>query len=105
MRVEEFVRAVTVADFVKLAGPDNLLDFAAYSNAVEDAGQENIVIRLLFQIEQPDGVPLPYYVWLVYPCDGGELAVYPPDYDNLGTYLETPEELQNQEYFEIIVGD
>lgn len=105
MRVEEFVRAVTVADFVKLVGPDNLLDFAQYSNAVEDKGQENIVIRLLFQIEQPDGVPLPYYLWLVYPFEDGEVSVYPPDFDNLGTYLETPEELRDQTYFEIIVGD
>lgn len=102
MKIEEFVRAITVADFVKLVGSERLTEFAEYANAVEASGGDKIIIRVLFQIDQPDGVPLPYYMWLVYPVADGEVQVYPPDFENLSTYLETPYELQGLAYFEIV---
>jgi hypothetical protein len=99
---EEFVRAISAADFVKLVGAKNLQSFAEYVNYIEDIGQPDIVLRILFQIQNSDGVPLPYYVWLVYPLDAdGEVAVYPPDFDDLSTYLETPDSVSDLSWYEI----
>jgi hypothetical protein len=104
MLAEEFMRAVSEADFMKLVGSEKMFEFVKYIEDLEQSGQQEIVLRALFQIENDDGVPLPYYLWLVYPLDQSDegMVVHSPDFEDLTTYLDVPEELRNQKWFEII---
>lgn len=112
MKIEEFMRHVMDIDFDRLVGEENEIRFAQFIKEQMEEQKEHIILRFYFEKGNPDeGVPLPYYVWAVYPMDshsgiiGGELRLFPPDYSDPMTYLNIPEEIQGESYFEVVVED
>lgn len=106
MRAEEFMRAITAADFKTLIG-DDLGPFLDFLDKSAEQGQDRVIIRFMFQKDNEDQIPTPYYIWASYPVDVAEeeeLVIYAPDFNDLKTLLETPEDVQGLPYFEIIVG-
>lgn len=103
MIIEEFIKALNVADFKKLVGTENFSDFLIYMNDIDDKNQDRLVLRILFQEEQPDGVPLPYYLWISYPIseENGFIEIYLPDTNMVSSLLDIPEELRGYQFYSV----
>ena len=104
---EEFMRAVTAADFKSLIDSEGLKDLGEFVNRCHADGLEKILIRFFFQRKNEGDVPTPYYMWASYPADasgGSELELFVPDFSDIRSLLDVPEELAGIPYFEIVVG-
>lgn len=101
MLTEEFLLAITQADFIEIVGSNRLYEFYQYINTVEAGDQEELIIRFLLERDNPDGIPSPFYMWVVFPLDeGGEAQIHLPDFDEPLTQLEN-EELNGKLFFAI----
>lgn len=100
MSVDEFLIAVSQADFIKIVGPENMFKFAEYVSRVED--QDKIVIRVLDERRNTeDDFGWPYYLWLVYSKEEHEVEIIFPDFEYPLTQIDVPEEIEGLEYFPV----
>ena len=111
MKVEEFVRYIADADVNALIGEDRHDEFHRFLDERFAEGKDKVVFRFLFERENTDDIPTPYYVWVVYPIvdhdsfyeTSGIAEMIPPDFDDPSSYLKVPDELRGEAYFEAFV--
>ena len=111
MKVEEFVRYIADSDINALIGEDRHTEFHEFLEHRFAEGKDKIIFRFLFEKNNEDDIPTPYYVWVVYPIvdhdefyeTTGVAEMIPPDFDNPTSYLSIPEELEGEPYFEAYV--
>lgn len=106
MDAVDFFKAVVQADFHSLI-EKNLDEFHEFVSRKEREGATRAVIRFMMETDENDGIPRPFYLWATYPMvasGSSELAIFPPDFSNPATYLDIPDELRDEEFFEIAIG-
>lgn len=107
MKTEAFMRNIMDLDFDNLVGEENVEAFATFVKEQMENQADQIILRFLFEKNVDEGeIPLPYYMWAVYPMDadggiGGTLQIIPPDFDNPMSFLEQ----KFDTFFEIVVED
>jgi len=104
--INKFLIWVSNVDFESMIGMERWGEFLSYISECQRENQEEIVLRFLFQMENPDGVPTPYYVWVTYPFDTtiegeGEVDIYIPDFDEYINTISMPPNLDGKKYFRI----
>lgn len=104
VKADEFFRAITNAQFdIFIEGREE--EFKNYINEAISNSRSRIIVRFLFEVNETD-VYVPYYIWAVYEVEDDELGaleLFPPDFSDTTTYLQTPKELENEPYFEIAI--
>lgn len=108
MDPDDFLEAVDKADFESLMG-DRLQEFQGFmAEAVADR-RPRIIIRFAGEYEESGSV-LPFYSWVVYTVAYGEhgvgfknLELYFPEQGIFEAYLNKPEDIPNEPYFEAII--